>query len=301
VSVSMLTGAGTQTPSPTFLGVRAFGTQLLCEQVVGRGLRRVSYVARPERHFAPEYAEVYGVPVQLPCDQRPAGPDRPEGDPPGPGAPRAERARGHVSRGCWATGTTLPTARLIRRVHPRLDQGARDRRGVRSSRCSTRSSASRSDEPRRPQASAPAGGLVPDRQARPRHYFRARGRRRCSRGSTRSCSRSPSAGSRVRRPEGHAFPADAADHRVGARRRRPDPPGDRARHVRASSDHADPAALRPVRLDPLRRLHDDQKVYETERSHLNLPGDGLGLGGEVGQVLETEWTRSSPYAKNLGL
>ena len=44
------------------LGVRAFGTQLLCEQVVGRGLRRISYAANAMGHFNPEYAEVYGVP-----------------------------------------------------------------------------------------------------------------------------------------------------------------------------------------------------------------------------------------------
>ena len=44
------------------LGVRAFGTELLCEQVVGRGLRRVSY--DPDEHgmFAPEYANVFGIP-----------------------------------------------------------------------------------------------------------------------------------------------------------------------------------------------------------------------------------------------
>jgi type III restriction enzyme len=47
------------------LGVRAFGTQLLCEQVVGRGLRRVSYVADEHGMFAPEYAEVYGVPFSF--------------------------------------------------------------------------------------------------------------------------------------------------------------------------------------------------------------------------------------------
>ena len=44
------------------LGVRAFGTQLLCEQVVGRGLRRMTYVPDADGMFEPEYAEVYGVP-----------------------------------------------------------------------------------------------------------------------------------------------------------------------------------------------------------------------------------------------
>jgi type III restriction enzyme len=47
------------------LGVRAFGTQLLCEQVVGRGLRRMSYITNPDGRFDPEYAEVYGVPFSF--------------------------------------------------------------------------------------------------------------------------------------------------------------------------------------------------------------------------------------------
>jgi type III restriction enzyme len=50
------------------LGVRAFGTQLLCEQVVGRGLRRISYAVNDKGRFNPEYAEVYGVPFSfIPC------------------------------------------------------------------------------------------------------------------------------------------------------------------------------------------------------------------------------------------
>jgi type III restriction enzyme len=48
--------------------VRAFGTQLLCEQVVGRGLRRASYALNDKGHFDPEYADVYGVPFTfIPC------------------------------------------------------------------------------------------------------------------------------------------------------------------------------------------------------------------------------------------
>lgn len=40
-------------------------TQLLCEQVVGRGLRRRSYALGDDGRFAPEYAEVYGVPFSF--------------------------------------------------------------------------------------------------------------------------------------------------------------------------------------------------------------------------------------------
>jgi type III restriction enzyme len=47
------------------LGIRAFGTQLLCEQVVGRGLRRTNWALNSDGHFEPEYAEVYGVPFSF--------------------------------------------------------------------------------------------------------------------------------------------------------------------------------------------------------------------------------------------
>jgi type III restriction enzyme len=65
VSVSMLTEGWDANTVTHILGVRAFGTQLLCEQVVGRGLRRVSYEPGPDGLFTPEYAEVYGVPFSF--------------------------------------------------------------------------------------------------------------------------------------------------------------------------------------------------------------------------------------------
>ena len=65
VSVSMLTEGWDANTVTHILGVRAFGTQLLCEQVVGRGLRRTSYAVDDEGRFAPEYAEVYGVPFSF--------------------------------------------------------------------------------------------------------------------------------------------------------------------------------------------------------------------------------------------
>ena len=68
VSVSMLTEGWDANTVTHILGVRAFGTQLLCEQVVGRGLRRISYAVNDEGMFEPEYAEVYGVPFAfIPC------------------------------------------------------------------------------------------------------------------------------------------------------------------------------------------------------------------------------------------
>lgn len=65
VSVSMLTEGWDANTVTHILGVRAFGTQLLCEQVVGRGLRRRSYAPDENGFFAPEYADVYGVPFQF--------------------------------------------------------------------------------------------------------------------------------------------------------------------------------------------------------------------------------------------
>ena len=65
VSVSMLTEGWDANTVTHILGVRAFGTQLLCEQVVGRGLRRRSYEPDENGLFPPEYADVYGVPFQF--------------------------------------------------------------------------------------------------------------------------------------------------------------------------------------------------------------------------------------------
>lgn len=66
VSVSMLSEGWDTNNVTHILGVRAFGTQLLCEQVVGRGLRRYSYDLIDEGahagHLPPEYADVFGVP-----------------------------------------------------------------------------------------------------------------------------------------------------------------------------------------------------------------------------------------------
>ncbi len=65
VSVSMLTEGWDVNTVTHILGVRAFSTQLLCEQVVGRALRRVDYTPDENGLFRAEYAEVYGVPFIL--------------------------------------------------------------------------------------------------------------------------------------------------------------------------------------------------------------------------------------------
>jgi type III restriction enzyme len=65
VSVSMLTEGWDTNTVTHVLGVRAFGTQLLCEQVVGRALRRQSYNLNDEQLFNVEYADVLGVPFDF--------------------------------------------------------------------------------------------------------------------------------------------------------------------------------------------------------------------------------------------
>lgn len=70
VSVSMLTEGWDANTVTHILGVRAFRSQLLCEQVVGRGLRRRSYAPNEDGKFEPEYADVYGVPFAfIPSDR----------------------------------------------------------------------------------------------------------------------------------------------------------------------------------------------------------------------------------------
>ena len=83
VSVAMLTEGWDANTVTHILGIRPFRSQLLCEQVVGRGLRRRSYAVDVDTgHFEPEYAEVYGVPFAfIPGDRpvaKPKLPSRPE-------------------------------------------------------------------------------------------------------------------------------------------------------------------------------------------------------------------------------
>ncbi len=63
ISVGMLTEGWDAKTVTHVMGLRAFSSQLLCEQVVGRGLRRTSYEVDPVSGlFAPEYVNIFGVP-----------------------------------------------------------------------------------------------------------------------------------------------------------------------------------------------------------------------------------------------
>lgn len=66
VSVAMLTEGWDANNVTHILGLRAFGSQLLCEQVVGRGLRRMNYDPDPATGLLPEeYVDVYGIPFSV--------------------------------------------------------------------------------------------------------------------------------------------------------------------------------------------------------------------------------------------
>jgi type III restriction enzyme len=65
VSVSMLTEGWDATNVTHILGVRAFDSQLLCEQVVGRGLRRMNYRPGADGKLDAEYVDVYGIPFSI--------------------------------------------------------------------------------------------------------------------------------------------------------------------------------------------------------------------------------------------
>lgn len=75
VSVGMLTEGWDCNTVTHIIGLRPFMSQLLCEQVVGRGLRRVSYELREDGKFTEEVAKVFGVPFEvIPFKASPTGP-----------------------------------------------------------------------------------------------------------------------------------------------------------------------------------------------------------------------------------
>ena len=69
VSVGMLTEGWDANNVTHILGIRAFGSQLLCEQVVGRGLRRMNYTPTIAENgkelLTEEYVDVYGIPFSV--------------------------------------------------------------------------------------------------------------------------------------------------------------------------------------------------------------------------------------------
>jgi len=79
ISVGMLSEGWDAKTVTHIMGLRAFTSQLLCEQVIGRGLRRTSYELDPKTGlFPPEYVNVFGVPFTfLPHESQEDGPPPP--------------------------------------------------------------------------------------------------------------------------------------------------------------------------------------------------------------------------------
>ena len=98
VSVAMLTEGWDTNTVTHILGVRAFGTQLLCEQVVGRGLRRQSYDLNAEGLFDVEYADIMGIPFDF-MAKPPGGPGQ---------SAQEDDARGGGARACVAWKWIFP-------------------------------------------------------------------------------------------------------------------------------------------------------------------------------------------------
>lgn len=79
VSVGMLTEGWDCNTVTHIIGLRPFMSQLLCEQVVGRGLRRSSYQLNDDGKFSEEVAKVLGVPFEvIPFKSNPTGPAPPK-------------------------------------------------------------------------------------------------------------------------------------------------------------------------------------------------------------------------------
>jgi type III restriction enzyme len=78
ISVGMLSEGWDAKTVTHIMGLRAFSSQLLCEQVVGRGLRRTSYEVNPENGlFEADYVNIFGVPFTFLPHESTDGPPPP--------------------------------------------------------------------------------------------------------------------------------------------------------------------------------------------------------------------------------
>ena len=78
ISVGMLSEGWDAKTVTHIMGLRAFSSQLLCEQVVGRGLRRTSYEINEEtKQFDAEYVNIFGIPFTFLPHESQDGPPPP--------------------------------------------------------------------------------------------------------------------------------------------------------------------------------------------------------------------------------
>ncbi|MEB2329661.1 MAG: DEAD/DEAH box helicase family protein [Ignavibacteriaceae bacterium] len=98
ISVGMLSEGWDAKTVTHIMGLRAFSSQLLCEQVVGRGLRRTSYDVGEDGLFEPEYVNIFGVPFTfLPHEGGQDGPPPPPPKPKTEIKPVKEKAEHEIS------------------------------------------------------------------------------------------------------------------------------------------------------------------------------------------------------------
>ena len=98
ISVGMLSEGWDAKTVTHIMGLRAFTSQLLCEQVVGRGLRRTSYELNPETgRFDPEYVDIFGVPFTFLPHEDGDGPPPPPPPPKTAIEPVSEKAEFEIS------------------------------------------------------------------------------------------------------------------------------------------------------------------------------------------------------------
>ena len=196
VSVSMLTEGWDANTVTHVLGVRAFGTQLLCEQVVGRALRRMSYAANDEAtvraRVRRRLRRAVLVPPLLGHNDRPQA--RPDAD------PRSCAPSNRIA--CEITWPRLlgyryelPGERLAATFTADSQHGPDQRRSADQDRNRGDRRRDPGRHARRPEATPAQRGRLPARQADLWRSTFATTTGTTSPGSSRNCSASPSAGS----------------------------------------------------------------------------------------------------------
>ncbi len=96
IAVQMLSEGWNCRTVTHIMGLRAFSSQLLCEQTIGRGLRRMSYELNENGMFEPEYVNVLGVPFAY-LPQEGGGIERPEEEPRNCIFPEPERSQYEIT------------------------------------------------------------------------------------------------------------------------------------------------------------------------------------------------------------
>ena len=99
ISVEMLSEGWDAKNVTHIMGLRAFTSQLLCEQVIGRGLRRTDYQTNPDGMLEPEYVRVFGVPFVFMLQQEDPPDENPK--PPAPPPVRIHTDHAKKSREVW--------------------------------------------------------------------------------------------------------------------------------------------------------------------------------------------------------